>query len=155
MGIIMAKVRVKVNAFIHVSPEVAYRCIADYRQHHPKFLPPAFSDFRVEEGGYGAGTVISFRGKTAGRVRDFRMRVTEPEPGRVLVESDTLSSMETAFTVTPEGDGSRVSFDTRWNGASGIGGFFERMFAPIALRRLYRDELMRLDMYAQGVSQSS
>jgi hypothetical protein len=83
------------------------------------------------------------------------MKVSEPRPGHVLVESDTRSSMETTFTVKPEGNGSRVSFDTHWNGAPGIGGFFERLFAPMALRRLYRDELSRLDAYAQSLSQSS
>jgi polyketide cyclase/dehydrase/lipid transport protein len=155
VGMIMAEVRVEVNSFMQASPDVVYRCIADYRQHHPNFLPPAFSNSRVEEGGYGAGTVISFQGKMAGRVRQFRMAVSEPEPGRVLIESDTLSSMVTHFVVTPERDGSRVSFDTRWKGAPGIGGFFERLFAPMVLRRLYRDELGRLDMYARGLSRAS
>jgi polyketide cyclase/dehydrase/lipid transport protein len=152
---IMAEVRVEANAFVNGSPELVYRCIADYRQHHPNFLPPAFSNFRIEEGGVGAGTVISFQGNMARRVRQFRMAVTEPEPGRVLVESDTLSSMVTHFVVTPEGNGSRVSFQTHWQGAPGIGGFFERLFAPMAMKRVYRDELTRLDAYARGVSQSS
>jgi hypothetical protein len=30
-----------------------YRYIADMREHHPRFLPPAFSDFQVESGGAG------------------------------------------------------------------------------------------------------
>lgn len=151
----MAEVRLEEHGFISASPEVAYRCIADYRQHHPNFLPPAFSNFRVEEGGYGAGTVISFEGKMAGRARQFRMAVSEPEPGRVLVESDTRSSMVTRFVVTPEGEGSRVRFETRWTAAPGVGGFFERLFAPMLMRRLYRDELTRLDMYARGLSRAS
>ena len=42
-----------------------YRLIADFDRHHPRILPRAFSQFRVEEGGVGAGTVHSFR-MTAG-----------------------------------------------------------------------------------------
>ena len=36
-----------------------YELIRDFRQHHPNFLPSAFSDFQVEVGGVGAGTVHS------------------------------------------------------------------------------------------------
>ena len=28
--------------------DVVYRYVADMREHHPHFLPPAFSDFRVD-----------------------------------------------------------------------------------------------------------
>ena len=75
--------------------------------------------------------------------------MAEPEPGRVLTESDLNSSLVTTWTVTPEGAGSRVRIETTWQGASGIGGFFERLFAPRVLRRLYADELARLDAYAR------
>uniref|UniRef100_UPI002FC69A85 hypothetical protein n=1 Tax=Devosia sp. TaxID=1871048 RepID=UPI002FC69A85 len=37
----------------------------------------------VEEGGYGAGTVIDVAGRFAGRTRMIRGVVTEPEPGRL------------------------------------------------------------------------
>jgi len=42
-----------------------------------------------------------------------------------------------------------VRIASRWEGAGGIGGFFERLFAPRVLRRLYADELARLDAYAR------
>ena len=77
------------------------------------------------------------------------MEVAEPEPGRVLSESDTNSSLVTRFTVSPEGAHSRVSISTTWEGAGGVGGFFERMFAPRVMRALYADELQRLDAYAR------
>ena len=77
------------------------------------------------------------------------MQVAEPEPGRVLTESDTGSSLVTTFTVTPEGGASRVRISTTWEGAGGIGGFFERMFAPRVMRALYVDELERLNSYAR------
>jgi uncharacterized protein YndB with AHSA1/START domain len=145
----MTELHVTAERLVGAPAEHVYRCIADFRTHHPRFLPPAFSDFRVEEGGVGAGTVTSFRVTAGGRSRAYRMRVDEPEPGRVLTESDTQSSLVTRFTVTPEGPGSRVRIDTRWQGAGGVGGFFERLFAPRVLRRLYADELDRLDRYAR------
>ena len=78
------------------------------------------------------------------------MRVDEPEPGRVLTESDTQSSLVTEFRVVAEGVGCRVKIDTGWQGASGIGGFFEPMFGPRVLRRVYADELSRLEQYAKA-----
>jgi hypothetical protein len=71
----------------------------------------------------GAGTVDSFRITAGRRARDFRMRAEEPDPGRVLTESDERSSMVTAWVVTPEGPGCRVRRETRWQGAGGVGGY--------------------------------
>ena len=146
----MAERRVAAERHIDAPAEHVYGVIADYRAHHPHFLPPAFSDFQVEQGGVGAGTVHSFRLTAGGRTRAYRMRVDEPDPGRVLTESDQLSSAVTTFTVTPEGSGCRVQIDTRWQGAGGVGGFFERLFAPRVLRRIYADELERLDRHARS-----
>jgi hypothetical protein len=77
------------------------------------------------------------------------MKVAEPEPGRVLTESDTGSSLVTTTTVAPQGSGSLVRISTAWDGAGGIGGVFERMFAPRVMRAIYLDELRRLDAYAR------
>ena len=148
----MTEVRVVAERRVAAPPDHVYRCIADFNEHHPRFLPPAFSDFRVEEGGVGAGTVASFRLTAGGRTRAYRVRVDEPDPGRVLTESDQLSSSVTSFVVTPEGSGARVRIETRWQGAGGVGGVFERLFAPRVLRRLYADELDRLDRHAQATA---
>lgn len=132
--------------------ETVYGYIADHRTHHPRFLPPAFSDFQVESGGVGAGTVTRFTVTAGGRSRQYRMQVSEPEPGRVMSESDSNSSLVTTWTVAPADGGggrSQVRISTTWNGAGGIGGFFERLFAPRAMRGIYADELERLDAYAR------
>jgi hypothetical protein len=84
-----------------------------------------------------------------GRTREYRMKVAEPEPGRILTESDTDSSAVTTFTVSPQGGASIVQISTAWDGAGGIGGLFERMFAPRVLRAIYADELERLEAYAR------
>ena len=44
-----------------------YALLADYRDGHPRILPPAFSDLMVLQGGIGAGTIIRFSLKFAGR----------------------------------------------------------------------------------------
>jgi uncharacterized protein YndB with AHSA1/START domain len=143
----MAKVEASAERTIDAPAGQVYGYLADMHQ-HPRFLPPAFSDFKVEEGGVGAGTVTSFAVTAGGRTRSYRMRITEPEPGRTLVESDANSSLVSTFNVEPQGDKSLVRISTSWDGAGGIGGFFERTFAPKALHRMYLDELERLNAYA-------
>jgi Polyketide cyclase / dehydrase and lipid transport len=145
----VSELRVVAEQAVGAPADLVYRLIADFDHHHPRFLPPAFTQVRVEEGGVGAGTVHSCRLTSGGRARAFRMRVAEPDPGRVLTESDERSSMVTTWVVTPEGPGCQVRVETRWQGAAGVGGLLERLFAPRVLRRLYAEELERLDRYAQ------
>lgn len=148
----MATIHVAAERTIDAPPDQVYAYVADMREHHPRFLPPAFSEFQVESGGVGAGTVTRFKIDAGGRSRSYRMQVAEPEPGRVLTESDTESSLVTTWTIEAAGSGSRVQISTTWEGAGGIGGFFERTFAPRVLRRLYDDELARLNEYARQQS---
>jgi uncharacterized protein YndB with AHSA1/START domain len=147
---VVAKVQAAAARRIAAPADRVYRCLADYRQHHPQILPPNFTDYGVDEGGVGAGTLVHFRFRAGRREREYRMRVVEPEPGRTLVEQDQGSSLATTFTVLPDGDGCRVRIASEWEGAGGIGGFFERTFAPRVLRRVYADELERLERYAQA-----
>jgi len=146
----MAPIHVSAESVIDAPAEAVYVYIADMRRHHPQFLPDAFEDFEVESGGIGAGTVTRFKINAGGRTREYRMEVAEPEPGRVLTESDTLSSLVTTFTVTPRDSSAHVAISTSWEGARGIGGFFERLFAPRVMRGIYADELRRLDAYARS-----
>jgi uncharacterized protein YndB with AHSA1/START domain len=146
----MATIHVSAERIIDAPASVVYGYIADNHEHHPRFLPPAFSDFTVESGGVGAGTITRFKMNAGGRSREYRMQIAEPEPGRILTESDTESSLVTTWTVEPEGDRSRVRISTTWEGTGGIGGFFERTFAPRAARRIYEDELERLNDYARA-----
>jgi hypothetical protein len=77
------------------------------------------------------------------------MRISEPEPGKVLVESDTRSALVTTITVNPEGSGSRVILETVWESAGDLMGLLETWFAPGMMRRMYEDEFNRLERYAQ------
>ena len=145
----MARIVVSAEGPVDAPAETVYGYIADMREHHPRFLPPAFSGFQVESGGVGAGTVIRYKLTAGGRTREFRAEVAEPEPGKVLTESDTRSSSVTTFTVSPRGAASLVQISSAWDGAGGIGGLFERTFAPRVLRAIIADELKRLDAYAR------
>jgi hypothetical protein len=69
-----------------------------------------------------AGVPSSIKSVVSERVRSFRMRVEEPDPGRVLTECDERSSIVTTWVVTPEGLGCRVRLETRWQGAGGLVG---------------------------------
>lgn len=144
----MAIINVTAERTIDAGAEIVYGYLADMRQ-HVEFLPPAFSDFEVESGGVGAGTVTRFRVNAGGRSREYRMQVAEPEPGRVLTESDMNSSLVTTWTIEERGERSLVRISTGWQGAGGVGGFFERLFAPRVMRRIYTDELERLNEYAR------
>jgi uncharacterized protein YndB with AHSA1/START domain len=151
----MAQIKVETERAIAAPAARVFECIADFKTHRPKWLPPAYSNLSVEQGGTGAGTVARYHLKVGPRERDYRMQVSEPTPGSVLQEKDTTSSLVTTWTVTPQGSGSRVGIATQWTGGSGFGGFMERMFAPRALKRLYDDELSRLADYAMGKTSSS
>lgn len=149
----MAQIRVSAEREIASAPQDVFRYIADYREHRPHWLPPAFSDLRVDEGVADEGMIVSYRLKAGTRERNYRMRVADATAEGALTESDTNSSLVNSWTVTPAGAGSRVRIETSWQGAGGIGGFFERLFAPRALRSLYDDALSRLDRYAHDHAQ--
>lgn len=145
----MAPIVVSAERIIAAPADTVYGYISDMREHHPRFLPPAFSDFEVEAGGMGAGTVTRFKVTAGGRTRQYRMTIAEPDPGRVMTESDTGSSLVTTTTVTPQGGSTLVRISTTWDGAGSISGLFERIFAPRVMRGIYADELARLDAYAR------
>lgn len=148
------KISASAERHIHAPAGRVYGYIRDFREHHPKFLPPQFTDFAVEAGGMGAGTLHSFKMTLGGRTTEYRVRVGEPEPGRVLIESAPASCMLTTFTVDPDIDGgSIVRIETTWYSA-GLQGLVERMVAPRMLRRVYEQELRMLDRYARAAMAS-
>jgi len=136
-----------------VSPDVVYRCIADYDHHHrPEgFLPPTFSDMRVIRGGFGAGTVVSWAMDLGGRHETTTATISEPDPGHILIE--TSDTVVTNFIVEPSGGGALVRFDTVID-EPGLRGVMTRLFATRLLRPVYDDELERLEAYARDLAAS-
>jgi uncharacterized protein YndB with AHSA1/START domain len=144
----MGTIHAEASGTVNAPPQRVYDFLRDYRTNHPSILPPqVFKNYLVELGGEGAGTVVRFDMHAGGRVRGYRMEVSEPEPGRRLVESDTRSSAVTAFACAPLENGARtrLTITTEWKSSGGVGGFFERTFAPRVLRGIYEDELRRID----------
>lgn len=149
----MGLMRVQSSAVIPARPEAIYAVLADYREAHPAILPkPYFTELKVEEGGQGAGTVIHVRMKVFGIESEFHQIVSEPEPGRVLAETDLNTGLISTFTVEPLNGGgqSRVTITTEFNPRPGFMGFMERLFNPPIMRRIFNQELQNLADYVSG-----
>ena len=147
----MAQVTSTVERVIAAPVATVRAALADYEQVRPRILTSEFSDYRVESGGHGAGTRARWKlAATKKRVRDCLVEIVEPNDWSI-VERDANSSMVTTWTVEPaEAGGSRVRAMTTWNGAGGIGGLFERTFAPKGLARIYDDVLANLEQVVRA-----
>lgn len=145
----MIRTQISAERLIDAPADVVYHCISDYQAHHRPggFLPPAFSDFQIERGGVGAGTIMSFTVTLGGRTRRMTHQVCEPEPGRVLVEGS--SRERTIFTVEPDGDQCRVRIETVIV-AGGLDGLLTRLLGRRLMLPLFADELERLERHAQA-----
>ncbi|MFD3521111.1 SRPBCC family protein [Streptomyces sp. NPDC058653] len=152
----MAQVEATTERIIAADPETVFDALADYQEIRPKVLPAHFSEYEVREGGDGEGTLVHWKLRaTKKRVRDCLLEVTEPTDGQ-LVEKDRNSSMVTTWVVTPAGEGrSKAVVTTVWDGAGGIGGFFERTFAPKGLARIYDELLAKLAAETEKASETS
>ena len=61
------------------------------------------------------------------------------------METDRNSTLVTTWRVESDGTGAtEVVVTSEWNGATGVGGFFERTFAPRGLDRIYGELLDNL-----------
>ncbi|HEX5807578.1 MAG TPA: SRPBCC family protein [Anaerolineales bacterium] len=133
---------------IAAPPAEIYQIIADYRTLHPMVLPkPYFLSLDVEEGGYGAGTIVNFSMRILGKIQSFRSLITEPEPGRVLLETDLNSGIATRFSVQPltHENRTQVTIGTVLKNRSLIEGYV----AKALLQRIYRKELELLARLAE------
>lgn len=149
----MNRVRIHQSGVINASPEAVYSVLADYRSGHPAILPkPYFTGIELHAGGYGAGTALTVRMEVLGVEKVYHMVVSEPTPGRVLVETDAEAGVTTTFTVEPIDGGvrSRVTIATESTPAPGMGGVLERLMNPPIARRIYRKELQNLAAYVQS-----
>lgn len=134
----MSRVRATTRRRLPGTAEQAYAALADYRVARPALLPAEFSRYEVLAGGTGADTTVGWTLQaTRTRTRACLFTVTEPYPGRRLVETDTNSSMMVAWTVHSTEGGCEVVVVASWRGAGGVGGIFERIFAPKGLNRIH------------------
>ncbi len=143
---------ISVSRQIAAAPPSIYSVIADYRDGHRRIVPPrAFTWLAVDNGGVGAGTEIRFAMRVFGSTRIARGVVTEPEPGRVLVESYPESGDVTSFIVDPQsGTSATVTITTDLHVRDGLAGRVQGFLAGRFLRPLYVEELQRLADLAEG-----
>ena len=149
----MPRLHASAERTVRAPAAAVYALLADYRDGHPRILPPAFSDLTVLRGGIGAGTEIRFALTLAGRKQEGEARVEEPEPGRVLSEIYPEKNAVTRFIVDPVGSQSRVRIETSWEPSRGLAGLIERLIAPRLFRKLYAEELDLIERWA--IDQSS
>jgi len=144
---------ISASAIIPARRERVYSLIANYNDGHPRILPKQFTSLIVEQGGIGAGTIIRFEMSFFGRKLPFRAAITEPEPGRVLVESylDNNGAV-TTFTIDPGSApaDSRVTISTELPVRAGLLGRIERALTTLLLRPIYVKELENLARVATG-----
>lgn len=138
----------RATKIVHAPAETIYNILADFRNQHGHILPKQyFQALEVEEGGFGAGTITSFQMHLLGRTRSFRTHITEPEPGRVLMETDIQSGTPTTFTVLPLKDegGTRVEIATELRSENLV----ENIVGKFMLQKVYRAELDLLARQAE------
>ncbi|WP_460721890.1 SRPBCC family protein [Nocardia heshunensis] len=139
----MGQVSASSSIVVAADPKRTLDAIADYETVRPKILSSHYRDYKVVEGGQGAGTVAEWTLQaTESRQRNVRAAVSVSDS--MVTERDSNSSMVTAWTVTPSGAGSLVTVRTTWKGAGGIGGIFEGIFAPIGLKKIQAEVLENL-----------
>jgi hypothetical protein len=139
---------------INAPIETVYNIIADYRHGHPRILPKEyFLSMDVEEGGFGAGTIVNFEMRLLGQTRSFHSSITEPEPGRVLVETDIQSGIPTSFLVAPSmnRNQSRLTIATELKGQNIV----EGLIAKYLLQKVYSEELELVADLAEVRSRST
>ncbi len=148
----MAQHHVTASALIPAPAQQIYALIADYHVGHPSILPkPYFLSLDVIKGGVGAGTVITFQMQLMGRVQTFHGVVSEPEPGRVLVETYSNPDSVTTFTVEPRdevahdgGSQAYVTITTQTIVPDGPLGTVQGWLTTQLLRPIYLKELDQL-----------
>ena len=146
----MSMVKVEASELVSGQPEAVYATLADYEVGHPAILPkPTFKSLTVQKGGRGAGTEFELVMEVFGVERTSHQKVSEPEPGRVLVETGLDINLQTTFTLEPVDGKTRVTIHTEFETQPGLAGLFEQLVSPPALRRLYHKELRNLDAYMQ------
>lgn len=144
----MSQVTAQKSITIAAAPERVLAAITDYTR-RAEILPPNYRDYTVAEGGQGAGTVAEWI-LQATEKRSRNVRATVTVDGDTVTETDANSSMVTTYSVAGSGDRTTVTLTTTWQGAGGIGGFFEKTFAPKGLGRIYDELLTNLKVQVES-----
>lgn len=152
----MSELCIEAMAMVAAPVDEVHAALADYPDVRKRLLPDNFTDYRVESGGHGVGTELSFRmrlggpkrllrrRRSGGPVWDCQVRVEEVEPER-LVERDLGTGLVTTWTVLGAGDGrSAVRVCARWEGPDGATKALTRAGMRLSVREVYEAVLTNL-----------
>ncbi|MEV6337103.1 SRPBCC family protein [Nocardia vinacea] len=139
----MGQVSASSSIAIAADPQRVLEAIADYEKVRPRILSAHYRDYKVVEGGQGAGTVAEWTLQaTEKRSRNVHAVVSVSDS--IVTERDSNSTLVNTWTVTPDGTGSQVTLRTSWKGAGGVAGIFEGIFAPLGLKKIQAEVLANL-----------
>ena len=146
----MGLIHVEATDVIAAPPEKIYAILTDYQVGHPAILPkPYFKELLVEKGGQGAGTVTIGKMLVLGREYKLHQLVSEPEPGRLLMETGIETGEVTTFKLEPliADTQTRVTIATDFIASPGLTGIFEKLAIPLITGSIYKKELKQLASY--------
>jgi carbon monoxide dehydrogenase subunit G len=132
----MGKVTASATGTVPAPPEQVLNFLSDLSS-RSKILTGNYTAITVEP-----DNVLAYHFSAANRERDYRLK-SALDAG-TLTEKDELSSFVNTWQVVPAGTGSTVTLTGSWDGAGGIGGIFEGLFAPLGLKRIYGEVLTNL-----------
>lgn len=140
----MGKISASSSTVATAAPEKALAAVSDYVTVRPSILSEHYRDYQVVSGGTGDGTVVEWTLQATSK-RSRNVKATVTVSGNTVTETDANSSLVTTWTVAPSGSGSQVTTTTEWtSAASGIGGFMEKTFAPLGLKKIQEQVLANL-----------
>jgi hypothetical protein len=143
-------IHAEASAVIDARPDEVHAVIADYQVGHPAILAkPYFTELSVEKGGQGAGTIVRGNIRVMGKDFPLHHQISEPEPGRVLVETGIETGEVTRFTFEPLNGGTqtRVTIASDFPPSPGFMGVMERLTKSRMARGMYQQELRNLAKY--------
>jgi hypothetical protein len=138
----MGTVTASATTIVRATPEQVLAFLTDLPS-RAKILTGNYSAINVEP-----DNVLAFHFSAANRERDYRLKSTQGATS--ILEKDELSSFVNEWEVVPAPEGSAVRLTAAWEGAGGIGGFFEARFAPLGLKRIYGEVLANLSHVLAG-----
>ena len=148
----MKTYEVTVERMLDAGHPIVYSIVTDMEQHR-RILPKQFESLEVLQGGKGVGTVFRLHMNVMGNRSSLEMTITEPEPGRIVRETDAAAGVTTTWALTPvDGeDRCRLRLTSIFRSKPGMAGMMERFIVPPVIRSIYRQELDNINRYAQSL----
>lgn len=144
-------INVSLSRVINAPSSVIYNVLRDYQEGHKHILPsPYFKSWQVIKGGLGEGTEVLFTIDVYGQQTHYHHIISEPEPGRIICESDQYTPQYSTFTLDPIGRNKTcVTIFSAMPVSRGIKGLMERLFQPTIVRAIFRKELQNIADYVE------